>query len=258
MLNYFIFNGQDSRDFGIFVRNKNSYNAPVRDVDVIHVPGRNGDVLIDNGSYNNITITYNVLIVAPKMMQTNQNIDAENAIADIKKWLYSGIGAKKIGTYGKLIDSYNEGYYRKAAFAGELEVESSNPNYLYAKISFYCNPYRYRIDGDNVITITPSQNHVIYNPERETSFPLIRLYGEYESSFLLAGRVYSFDFTDLNIDYVDIDSELEIVYKGSVNYSHRYSAGSVMFPRLQAWAGNTFTFQQNISKIEINPRWRAI
>lgn len=258
MLNYFEFNGKDSRDFGIFIRKKNSYNAPTRDVDVVHVPGRNGDILIDNGSYNNITITYDVLIVAPKMMQTNQNIDAENAIADIKKWLYSGMGSKKVGAYGKLIDSYNEGYYRKAAFTGGLEIESSDPNYLYAKISFCCKPYRYRLDGDDVITLTPSENFTIYNPEREGSLPLIRLYGEYQCSFLLSGQGYSFDFTDLSIDYVDIDSEKEIVYKSAANFSNRYSASRIAFPRLNAWAGNVFTFQQNVSKIEITPRWRAI
>lgn len=33
----------------MFILGKGTYGAPSRDVDQIHVPGRNGDILVDNG-----------------------------------------------------------------------------------------------------------------------------------------------------------------------------------------------------------------
>lgn len=42
----------------MFILGKGTYGAPSRDIEQIHVPGRNGDILVDNGGWNNVTIKY--------------------------------------------------------------------------------------------------------------------------------------------------------------------------------------------------------
>ena len=54
-----VFNGVDlGKECDMFVLGKGVFGAPSRDVTQIHVPGRNGDILIDNGGWNNVDVTY--------------------------------------------------------------------------------------------------------------------------------------------------------------------------------------------------------
>ena len=38
---------------GAYIWGAGEYSAPTRSVDFIEVPGRNGDLVVDNGNYNN-------------------------------------------------------------------------------------------------------------------------------------------------------------------------------------------------------------
>ena len=46
-----IFNGIPSTNYGIHVEKPPVYATPERDYEVVHIPGRNGDLVIDNGSW---------------------------------------------------------------------------------------------------------------------------------------------------------------------------------------------------------------
>ena len=58
MRNYLIYNGKNTLDFGIGISGSGTFSAPKRDLDTVSVPGRSGDLTMDNGRYNNITVTY--------------------------------------------------------------------------------------------------------------------------------------------------------------------------------------------------------
>ena len=62
MRNYFTFGEFDSRDFGVFITRDGVYNAPKRAYRQVQVPGRNGDLMIDEGRFENINVTYPALI----------------------------------------------------------------------------------------------------------------------------------------------------------------------------------------------------
>ena len=47
---------------GVSVDASLSFNKPQKNVDVIKVPGRNGDLVVDYGTFNNVPITYPVAI----------------------------------------------------------------------------------------------------------------------------------------------------------------------------------------------------
>ena len=61
--NFFTLNGRSSADWDIVCSSDTAYNAPARDVKAIQVPGRNGELHIDNGRWQNIDLTYNDCVI---------------------------------------------------------------------------------------------------------------------------------------------------------------------------------------------------
>ena len=86
MLNYFKFNGKISLDYGILIRNKQSYNTPEREIEVVSVPGRDGDIIFDKGNYKNVDISYGIAIAAGRIIDSNRNIDMATAINMLKNF----------------------------------------------------------------------------------------------------------------------------------------------------------------------------
>lgn len=48
----------NSGAYGVYITGEAVYNAPERSVEFVDVPGRNGAVVIDQGHWNNIEVTY--------------------------------------------------------------------------------------------------------------------------------------------------------------------------------------------------------
>ena len=61
-LGSFTFNGLDSGDYGIFLTSPPKFALAERDVTTESVPGRNGDLVNDNGRYKNVLVTYKCAI----------------------------------------------------------------------------------------------------------------------------------------------------------------------------------------------------
>ena len=55
---YFIYDNISSQDFGIKIKKGgiNNFSSPQRSYEAIQVKGRNGDLIIDNGNYENFTL----------------------------------------------------------------------------------------------------------------------------------------------------------------------------------------------------------
>ena len=146
---------------GAYVWGEGQYSAPTRSVDFIEVPGRNGDLLIDNGNYTNTKAVYRVIITKNVM----ENVDR------LKYLLYSQKG------YQKLYDSDLKGFYRMACFCGGFDLSSVQGGVVY--IEFDCKPYKYDINGEKpiVFDLTKTDQCDVYNPYFEESHPIIKLYG---------------------------------------------------------------------------------
>ena len=84
-LNYFIFNGTKSLDEQLIVVDKSTYKGAARDITFTQIPGRSGDLLIDNKRYKNVKITYDVTA-----------LEGTSTIPEIahrlKSWLLSEVG----------------------------------------------------------------------------------------------------------------------------------------------------------------------
>lgn len=229
---YFTFNGKSSRDFEVWISGSGTFNAPRRDVESIAVPGRNGNLHIDNGRFDNIEITYPAFIVKA----FRQNFDAFKAYMNAQ----SG--------YKVLRDSYHPEYYRKARFAGELQPEMTTLNREGTfDIVFDCDPRRFMISGEKLRQFT---GETIMNPTLFSSKPLIRVYG---TGTL---RVNDISVVISNADeYTDINSEIEEAYKGSVNCNGNITLTDGEFPVLKP-GSNSISYTGN--RIDIAPNWWTV
>lgn len=249
MINWFSYNGRDSREFPIYITSKNSFDKPERDISIVEVPGRNGDIIIDNGKFKNLKIDYGLKFVAENFTGWD-NYDFISSYNKISEWL------KPTAEYYNLTDSYDPNYYRKACLKSSIKLKQLHYDIGAFNVSFSCKPYRYRFDGENVIELTG--NATINNPESEFSLPLIRVtpISSGDVTFKITAQNGFLTFLIMNVDgYVDIDSEAMNVYKGSDNYNNNYVQST--FPKLTP-GENTIEFISNVQSIRIKPRWRTL
>lgn len=130
--NSLTFGGVDSADYGIFIDGGGVYNSPERDVTMVSIPGRNGDLAIDNGRFQNVEVTYSAFIDGRD----------DGTIRDRIRDFRNAIGALR--GYQRLEDTYNPDEYREALFIGGLEVDPV----VYQtggefEITFNCKPQRF-------------------------------------------------------------------------------------------------------------------
>lgn len=140
MRNYFIFDGKDSRDFGVYISGQGTFKAPARSYDAIQIPGRNGALLGIGSRLENVELTYPAFIYSN--FKTN--------LAALRAYLLSHTG------YFKLSDSYHPDEYRLAYFTGPLEPDVTSANNAGEfNITFVCKPQRFLNSGDTVTSFTP-------------------------------------------------------------------------------------------------------
>lgn len=224
-------NGTTSNSLGIFVEKYPNRVKPAKKVEIVSVPGRNGDLVFETDAYENVPQEYDVFI--------SENRPA-NA-ADIATWLYAPKG------YHRLTDSYDTTHFRLAYYAGETNVENIFNRFGRATLSFICKPQRLLNSGETVTTRTVAGN--INNPTAFESLPLIKITGSGTVNLNIGGQVVK-----VVIDNGDItlDSETQNAYKGTTNLNAKVTGA---FPKLYAgtnaisWSGGTVT------KVEITPRW---
>lgn len=135
---YFVFNGRKSSDFNVWCSGDGLYRLPDRDVEYIAVPGRNGDLAVDNGRWKNVSVTYSCFI--PKNFR--------ECYADLVSWLASQKG------YGRLEDARHPEFYWLARMDADVEpkmvVADDSGTFT---ITFNCKPQRFLKSGEIPVEI---------------------------------------------------------------------------------------------------------
>ena len=230
-----IFNNKSSADCRIQVAHPPGYAYPERDYTITHIPGRNGDIIQDNGCYKNVERTYEVSFDAP-----NEDFATyANAVSD---WLHSTTG------YARLEDSYEPNYYRMATYQESNIFENLYNKAGTATIVFECKPQRFLKTGDNTITIQNSLT--IINPTGFEAYPLFKVTG---TSGVLTVNGNSITFSSID-GFVMLDCELQDAYKENIN---KNSTISGTFPVLKP-GSNTIRWTGGISSVTMKPRWWTI
>lgn len=234
MIDFFSYMGKRSRDFGIYISGSGSFNAPERDVTMVSIPGRDGDLTIDNGRFKNVSIVYPAFI--------HEYFYTLSSAA--KAWLLSHTG------YARLEDTYNPDIFRVGLFAGPIDFDMRFQNWGgECELVFNCKPQRFLKSGENIVEAASAVT--VFNPTLFTALPLIRVYGTAAGTLIVGNHILQISKID---EYVDIDSDLQHASKGSQNCNDKISGNFPMLP-----PGETgVTFSGGIIKIEIKPRWWTI
>lgn len=230
-----IFNNKSSADCRIQVAHPPGYAYPERDYTITHIPGRNGDIIQDNGCYKNVERTYEVSFDAP-------NEDFATYANAVSAWLHSTTG------YARLEDSYEPNYYRMATYQESNIFENLYNQAGTATIVFECKPQRFLKTGDNIIAI--QNNLTIMNPTGFEAYPLFKVTG---TSGVLTVNGNSITFSSIN-GFVMLDCELQDAYKENIN---KNSTISGTFPVLKS-GSNTISWTGGISSVTMKPRWWTI
>lgn len=160
----FTFDGEYSKDYGVYITGSGVFNAPERDVEMFAIPGRNGAFSLDRGRFNNILVTYEAGVYA------DNAADFSEAVSDLRNFLTSRVG------YCRLEDDYNDGEYREAVYKSGLEVTPEAVNTAGTfNIVFECKPQRWLKSGETEITVTSGDT--VNNPTLFDASPVLHADG---------------------------------------------------------------------------------
>jgi phage-related protein len=235
MMNFFSYGGRSSKDFGVYISGGGTYNAPERDMTTYSVPGRNGDLLVDNGRFKNISVTYQSFIP----------FGFPNKAEQLRFWLKQNIG------YQRLEDTYHPNFFRMGYMSNMIEFSTKALNRS-AEFTLYftCKPQRWLKTGEYPVTLNQS-GETLYNAYMP-ALPLIKIYGN-EKGTLVVNQT---TVTVKNIDgYLMLDSDTQNAYKGTENQNINIQAAE--FPVLQN-GSNIIGWSGGIVKVDIIPRWWTV
>lgn len=159
-----IFNGVSTEDLGLVIQAPPKYTFPAKDLSTSHVPGRNGDFILDTYCYNNVDRTYSIASVFRP--GTDFMANAEK----ILKWLTEPSG------YRRLEDTYDPTVYRLAMFSSSGSLSNYYDEATSIDVTFNCKPQRFLKIGEEK-TDYYGTDITITNPTSETASPLITISG---------------------------------------------------------------------------------
>ena len=160
-----IFDGVDLEErFGLMIDGGGTWTKPERDRELVHVPGRNGDLIFDNGCWNNVDITYRFLI----------KDGWQDKFEEFARWICRHRG------YFMLEDpERHPDCYRMAEFA-----DSIDPSLWFTtrtgvfELTFNCKPQQFLYEGETPIQVlvpvtiagTVSSNYIPTAKDKKVKF----------------------------------------------------------------------------------------
>lgn len=124
---YFSFDGRTSDEFGILVEDHDFWKLPKRRLEFVQVPGRTGDLIIDDGSRENFEVTFQCHVEV-------ESEDKASLLTQLDEWLNSPTGYRDL-----LI--FIDGEYQKelsAIFVGEIALPNTDYFYSDFELIFSC------------------------------------------------------------------------------------------------------------------------
>lgn len=232
---YLTFGGIQSNQFGVWISGEGTFDAPERDVEMVEIPGRNGNLILENNRFLNIEITYPAFI----------SKGFESRFDDFKAVMLANKG------YQALYDTYHPNHFRMASFKGAIEPQTGPYNRAGSfDLVFDCKPQRYLVSGTTPTTLTASGS--ITNPTLYDAQPNLRVYGAGN----IAVNGVTITVASNSFPYIDIDCEAMDARYGSTNCNSYITVYNDTFPTLGP-GSNAVSFT-GITQVTIQPRWWTV
>lgn len=233
------FDGIPLSDFGVHISGEGTFKSADKEYETVKVPGMHGDLLIDTGRFNNVTIKYPAFIF---------DDFSENA-SNFCNFMLSRKG------YCRFESTYQPDEYRLGMYKGPYDPEVILLSAGNFDIEFDMKPQRYLKLGEQVKEFT--SNDKIYNPTYFDSNPLIRIYVNGTGTHQVGIGANFITVKGLSYPYIDVDCwSLDATYNGNncndkVEFTIPYGRDRVdLVP-----GENGIMIPSTVSKIEITPRW---
>ena len=228
----FYLDGVDATSAGIHLQKPIVFSEAVPNIEPKTIPGRNGALIFDTGSYKNRSGAASCFCLQE---------DVETAISSAGRFLMSKKGYRRLET------SDDPDHYWMARVENSPQIAMRLRTLAPFEISFDCKPQRFVKSGENAVVFT--SNGYISNQYGQIALPLITLYGQGDGTLTIGGCVVEVK----NMDGVlYLDSDTQNAYNNNGNQNMNINAPT--FPTLPD--GETqIAFSGGIERVEIVPRW---
>lgn len=125
MAKEFTFNGISSRKFNLKVKKSNHLSKAKKRIELIEIPGRTGDLIVSDGSRENLNLEIVVYLDA-RDLNTKEYSDR------IDEWLNGHEGYKKL--------IFDDGTILDAIFIGQIDFENIVKNFEEIVLLFSAKP----------------------------------------------------------------------------------------------------------------------
>lgn len=159
----FYIDGVDARSVGICLQRPVDFSEPIPICTTEQIPGRNGHVIFDEGSYENRTGTAECFALSPK--------DVSSKIRDINEFLLSGNHG-----YRKLETSDDPDYFWLARIQNGARTEQRMRRLAPFEITFDCKPQKFAKSGTSVVFV--ENGGTLYNSYGFDALPIISVYAK--------------------------------------------------------------------------------
>lgn len=233
---YFIFNGRNCMDFNVKM-SETDYSSAERDITSVEIPGRSGDLTLDNGRFKNRRMRIPAYIV--KDFEPSLNAFTAFMLQD--------------SAYHRYEDTYHPDYYVMARYTGPFELDSAYFGEAGAFVlEFDRQPQKWLKSGETAIPVDSSASVTLNNPTAFTALPLIKVTAG--TGTITVGNTVV-ELAENNGGTI-IDSEAQECYEGSTNRNGDLILTTGEFPKLDP--GQAVISVSSGVEIEITPRWWRI
>ena len=242
-----VWGGVNSSNYGIVVEECPAFDKPKIRTDVFNIPGRNGSVLFQDGSFDDVARTYKIWVDENTQYDSGGQV-VSGTLADRVNAFTSALYSQK--GYQKLTDNFEPDTYRLAYLTGGQDFTNELIQYGKSTLQFTCRPERFLVSGDTATAYT--NGDTITNPTLFDAKPLIHIEATNQTvTVSIGGKT----ITAVVADYINIDCERMNAYRLPTENRNDKISGS--FPVIKS-GSNTITTTGTITKLTVTPRYYNI
>lgn len=233
MRNYFIFNDEDSRAHGVYVKTPAPIIRAAERVKHIEIPGRQGDLtsIEGAGTFKPYTQTLDIAVCG------KANVE----------YCYKWLQGSGFVTFSSDPDKRQTA---RVINAVTLDRMARDLDWWKGQVSFYCQPLKEPLAGDRTETLS-NDGRVSNNGDTE-EYPVITVYGS--GDFIIATESGEFALDGLSNGVYTIDSEAGEVMNANGELATNLSSGS--FPVFPVGISRVVWEGISVSKVEVTRRVR--
>lgn len=224
-----LINDKNCSDLKIVFSELPSIPKPVRNVEEKLVSGRDGSLIIDRGTYQNIPI----MLIGHAECKRTELIDYFGTIGELK------------------FETNPDRFWKYRVTAIDIKEVLDDGVLLAFSINMSLAPHKYLVSGKS--KIIGSSTLSLKNDYNAKAYPFLKIKGTGTIGIIKNG-IQILSIKDIT-DYVDIDCEADVIHRNNVNYDNK-ATGDTFY--LDANKTTELKFTGNVSEVILIPNWKEI